>query len=61
MTGMPPKDAIKLKKVPLLEKYSTEDTLPEDGLFGSCYDPEKNTMTSIRERRIEYGLRRLTD
>ena len=32
MTGMS-KDAIKLKKVSLVESYPLEDTLPEDGLF----------------------------
>ena len=33
MTGMKPKDAIELKKVPLVESYPPEDTLPEDGLY----------------------------
>ena len=32
---MSPKDAIKLKEVPLVESYQPEDTLPEDGLY--CY------------------------
>ena len=37
MTGMKPKDAIKLNQVPLgkQENYPEEDTLPEDGLY--CY------------------------
>ena len=35
MTGMKPKDAIKLKEVPLVKSYLPEDTLPEDGLY--CY------------------------
>ena len=35
MTGMKPKDAIELKKVPSLESYASKDTLPEDGLY--CY------------------------
>ena len=37
MIGMKPKDAIKLKQVPLVnrENYPEEDTLPEDGLY--CY------------------------
>ena len=33
MTGMKPKEAIELKKVPLVENYPLEDTLPEDGLY----------------------------
>ena len=37
MTGMKPKDAIELAKVPLIheESYPTKDTMPEDGL--DCY------------------------
>ena len=37
MIGMKPKDAIELKKVPLVnrENYPPEGTLPEDGLY--CY------------------------
>ena len=33
MTGMKPKEAIELKKIPLVENYPLEDTLPEDGLY----------------------------
>ena len=35
MIGMKPKDAIKLKKVPLVkqENYPPEEVLPEDGLY----------------------------
>ena len=35
MSGMKPKDAIKLKEVPLVarESYPPEDVLPEDGLY----------------------------
>ena len=37
MTGMKPKDVIKMDRVPLVnqENYPPEDTLPEDGLY--CY------------------------
>ena len=37
MTGMKPKDAIKMDQVPLVngKNYPQEDTLPEDGLY--CY------------------------
>ena len=35
MIGMKPKDAIKLKEVPLVnqEAYPQEEVLPEDGLY----------------------------
>ena len=41
MTGMKPKDAIELKKVPLVkqESYPAEDTLPEDGLYRYLLQP----------------------
>ena len=41
MTGMKPKEAIKLKKVPLAESYPPEDTLPEDGLYCYLLQPAK--------------------
>ena len=49
MTGMKPKDAIKLKEVPLVSRksYLPEEVLPEDGLYRYLLQPsEKNTMTS---------------
>ena len=39
MIGMKPKDAIELKKVPLLENYPPEDTLPEDRLYRYLLEP----------------------
>ena len=41
MTGMKPKVAIKLNKVPLVnrENYPPEDTLPEDGLYRYLLQP----------------------
>ena len=61
MTGLKPKDAIKLKEVPLVarESYPPEEVLPEDGLYQ--YNPVKNTMISDTEQLIGYGLRELTD
>ena len=43
MTETKPKDAIGLKKVPLvnLENYPPEDTLPEDGLYHYLLQPRK--------------------
>ena len=39
MTGMKPKDAIKLVNVPLDKKYSEETVLPKDGLYRYLYQP----------------------
>ena len=41
MTGMNPKDANELKKVPLAHKesYPPEGTLPEDGLYHYLLQP----------------------
>ena len=43
MTGMKPKDAIKLNQVPLVnrENYPPEDTLPEDGLYHYLLQPSE--------------------
>ena len=63
MIGMKPKDAIKLKEVPLVarESYPPEEVLPEDGLYQYLYNPEKNTMISNAEQLIGYGLRLVID
>ena len=64
MIGMKPKDAIKLKEVPLVarERYPPEEVLPEDGLYiDTYYNPVKNTMTSDAEQLIGYGLRLVID
>ena len=39
MTGMKPKDAIKLDTVPLDKTYRKETILPEDGLYTYLYQP----------------------
>ena len=41
MTGMQPKDAIKLDTVPLNKTYPEETVLPEDGLYRYLYEPGK--------------------
>ena len=63
MIGMKPKDAIKLKEVPLVarESYPPEEVLPEDGLYRYYYNPVKNMMTSDTEQLIGYGQRELID
>ena len=47
------KDVTELKEVPLVESYSPEDTLLEEGLYLFYYNPAKSTMTSARETLIE--------
>ena len=44
MIGMKPKDAIKLKEVPLVtrESYPPEGVLPEDGLYRYLLQPSEN-------------------
>ena len=63
MTGMKPKDAIKLNQVPLVNRkdYPPEDTLPEDGCITICYNPVKNTMPNVKVQQTGYGLKGLTD
>ena len=39
MTGISLKDAIELKKVPSVENYLPEDTLPKDGLYHYLLQP----------------------
>ena len=60
MTRMKPKEAIELKKVPLVnrENYPPEDILPEMDRIVTCCNPEKNMTTNVREQQIEYGLRK---
>ena len=43
MIGMKPKDAIKLKEVPLVarESYPREEVLPEDGLYRYLLQPSE--------------------
>ena len=43
MIGMKPKDAIKLKEVPLViqESYPPEEVLPEDGLYRYLLQPRE--------------------
>ena len=43
MTGMKPKEAIKLKEVPLVaqKSYPPEEVLPEDGLYRYLLQPRE--------------------
>ena len=58
MTGMKPKDVIKLNQVPLVnrENFPPEDTLSEDGCITICYNLVKNMMINVIEQWVEYGL-----
>ena len=59
MIGMKPKDAIKLKEVPLVAErviHQKRYFLRMD-CIDTYYNPVKNTMTSDAEQLIGYGLR----
>ena len=69
MTGMKPKDAIKLKEVPLVtrESYPQEEVLPEDGLYRYLLQPgeEHNDQRRRANDRIwfkaSYRLREIIE
>ena len=69
MIGMKPKDAIKLKEVPLVarESYPPEEVLPEDGLYRYLLQPgeEHNDQWHRATDRIwskaSYRLREITE
>ena len=52
MTGMKPKDAIKLDTVPLDQTYPEETVLPEDGLYRYLYQPGE--QRGDQKRRATY-------
>ena len=69
MTGMQPKDAIKVNQVPLIkqEDYPPEDTLPEDGLYRYLLQPgeehdnqHKRATDRIWSKKI-YRLREIVE
>ena len=61
--GMKPKDAIKLKEVPLVarESYPPEEVLLEDGLYRYLLQPGEEHDTSSTKQLIGYGQRELID
>ena len=69
MIGMKPKDAIKLKKVPLVarESYPPEEVLPEDGLYqyllqpGEEHDDQPRRATDRIWSKGTYRLREITE
>ena len=69
MTGMKPKDAIKLTQVPLVnqENYPPEDTLPEDGLYcyllqpGEEHDDQHKRATDRIWSKKTYRLREIVE
>ena len=69
MIGMKPKDAIKLKEVPLVarESYPPEEVLPEDGLYQYLLQPceEHDDQRCRAADRIwsngTYRLREITE
>ena len=64
MTGMKPKDVIKLNQVPLVNR---ENIILQKiyclrmYCIAICYNSVKNTTINVKKQRILYGLRRLTD
>ena len=64
MIGMKPKDAIKLKEVPLVnrEVYPPEEVLPEDGLYryllqpGEEHDDQRCRATDRIWSKVSYRL-----
>ena len=69
MIGMKPKDAIKLKEVPLVarESYPSEKVLPEDGLYqyllqpGEEHDDQRRRATDRIWSKASYRLREITE
>ena len=65
MTGMKPKDAIKLDTVPLNKTYPEETVLPEDGLYRYLYQPgeqygnQKRPATDLIWSKGTYRLDRI--
>ena len=69
MIGMKPKDAIKLKEIPLVarESYPPENTLPEDGLYqyllqpGEKHDDQRCRGTNWIWSKASYRLREIAE
>ena len=69
MIGMKPKDAIKLKEVPLVsrESYPPEEVLPEDGLYQYLLQPSEERDDQRRRAtdriwsKANYRLREITE
>ena len=69
MIGMKPKDAIKLKEVPLVteESYPTEEVLPEDGLYryllqpSEEHDDQQRRATDRIWSKASYRLREIIE
>ena len=69
MIGMKPKDAIKLKEVPLVaqESYPSEEVLPEDGLYryllqpSEEHDDQRCRATDRMWSKASYRLREIAE
>ena len=69
MIGMKPKDAIKLKEVPLVsrESYPPEEVLPEDGLYqyllqpGEEHNDQRHRATDRIWSKASYRLREIVE
>ena len=69
MIGMKPKDAIKLKEVPLVsrESYPPAEALPEDGLYryllqpGEEHDDQRHRAMNRIWSKASYRLREIVE
>ena len=69
MIGMKPKDAIKLKEVPLVNRkaYPPEEVLPEDGLYryllqpGEEHDDQRRRAIDRIWSKTSYKLREIIE
>ena len=69
MIGMKPKDAIKLKEVPLVarESYPPEEVLPEDGIYryllqpGEEHNDQWHRVTDRIWSKASYRLREIAE
>ena len=64
MTGMKPKEVIKLKEVSLVESYAPEDALPEDGLCHYLLQPieeHENQCKKSQDRIWPKKIHRLSE
>ena len=57
MTGMKPKDVIKLDTIPLDKTYPEETVLPEDGLYRYLYQPGEQHGHQKNGQQTSFGVK----
>ena len=64
---MKPKEAIEVKKVPLVENYLQKDVLPEDGLYRYLLQPREEHNDQLKRAmdgiwfKVTYRLREIVE